>query len=226
MTSPVLADSRNVSISDEQWLAAARARARDGNWERSPQAVFAELRDQVRARESAGPPLSNCPYCEGHPPLRKFERHELQTVTPLLYCAACHGFWAAGDSITRGMADPGYVHPALEAARAPRRCRTCFGHLKPDDTCTGCGKALPPLNCPQCGKTMDRVKEQGVFLDQCTPCMGVWFDMGEITAVFHLAPPQGLAASTVDEHACDDEPSGWMVALNVLSRLLLPYLLL
>jgi hypothetical protein len=41
-------------------------------------------------------------------------------------------------------------------------------------------------------------------------------------AVFHLDPPQRLA-STVDEHACDGEPSGWLVALNV-SRIVLPYL--
>ncbi len=53
---------------------------------------------------------------------------------------------------------------------------------------------------------------------------GIWFDIGEIARVHGLEEPQGLAASTVDEHATDDEPPGWLIAANVLSRMIFPYL--
>ena len=151
-------------------------------------------------------------------------RFELQTVSPLMYCNACYGFWSTGDALSRGPVDPGVVHPALEAARAPRRCRACFGHLKPDHTCAKCGKALPPLDCPNCGKTMERIERDGIQLDKCEPCTGVWFDTGEIAAVHRLVPAQGLAASTVDEHASDDEPPGWLTAAMMVGRVLVPFL--
>lgn len=213
-----------MSISDDEWVAAARARAARGQWEREPDVVLAALRGAAAERAAAEPPLPACPYCQEHPRLQRFQRYELQTVRPLLYCPACYGFWAVGDALVRGVADPGVVHPALETGLAPRRCRACFGHLKPDNTCAKCGQELPRLACPQCGLEMERYEKEGVLLDQCGPCTGTWFDVGEVAAVFKLAPPQGLAASTVDEHAADDEPTGWLVALSVVSRLVFPYL--
>ena len=153
-----------------------------------------------------------------------FRRVELQTIDPLRFCLRCYGFWAVGDSLSRGVADPGYGHPALEQVMAPRRCRACHGRLKPDNTCRACGKVLPLLDCPACGKPMQRLEKDGVILDQCAPCRGTWFDIGEIVTIYQLAPYQGLAASTVDEHAADDEPSAWAIALDVVSRLVFPFL--
>jgi Zn-finger nucleic acid-binding protein len=213
-----------MTISDDEWAAAARARAAAGDWERPADAVFAELRAQADQRKVAAPPALLCPYCDSHPPLAILQRYELQTATPLRYCNNCYGFWAAGDSITAGLSEPGDGHPALHAARGPRRCRSCFGHLKPDGACAKCGKTLPPLNCPACGKVMERMTREGVQLDQCAPCTGVWFDTGEIAAVFKLEPAQGLAAATVDEHATDDDPPEWLTAAMVVGRMVLPFL--
>lgn len=151
-------------------------------------------------------------------------RYELQTIDPLRFCQNCYGFWAVGDSLSRGVADPGTGHPALEQSMAPRRCRACHGRLKPDHTCRECGQPLPTLSCPACGQPMQRMEKDGILLDQCAPCRGVWFDIGEIVAVYSLVPAQGLAASTVDEHAHDDEPPAWAVALGVASRAILPFL--
>jgi Zn-finger nucleic acid-binding protein len=213
-----------VAISaDDRWIADARARAAAGGWERDSEAIFEDLRRQARATPTQEV-YPDCPFCADHPRLLKFPRHELQSATPLLFCGTCHGFWAVGDAISRGVSDPGNFHPALATGPAPRRCRGCFGHLKPDNTCAKCGAELPKLSCPVCKETMERAEFKGVTIDQCGPCMGVWFDMGEIAAAFELGSQQGLAASTVDEHATDDEPPAWWFAANILGRLFLPFL--
>ena len=213
-----------MTASDEAWLAAARARASAGEWERPAEAMFADVKRHATARAASEPATPKCPYCSEHPALLRFQRFELQTIEPLLFCGSCFGFWAKGDALARGVADPGHAHPALEAGLAPRRCRACFGHLKPDNTCAKCGQPLPSLQCPACSATMERFDKEGVTLDQCAACNGVWFDIGEIVRVYGVARVQGLAASTVDEHAYDDEPPGWLIALNVVSRIAFPFL--
>jgi Zn-finger nucleic acid-binding protein len=212
-----------VGISDEQWLAAARARAASGSWERSADEVLNELRASAKPVEFPEGTL-RCPFCAERPPLSILQRYEAATANPLRYCNTCYGFWAVGDALTNGIADPDDETPALSAALAPRRCRACFGHLKPDNTCARCGKALPLLNCPQCGNQMQRIEREKIQLDQCAACMGVWFDTGEIAAVYHLQPAQGLAMSTVDEHATDGQGPDWLSAAMIVGRMALPFL--
>jgi len=217
------ADYHFVTVSDDQWVAAARARAASGEWERPAEVILAELRQQAAAKTASQPPLPPCPACAEHPAMLKLPRYELLTQDPLLYCGACYGFWAVGDSLARGVADPGYIHPALETTTAPRRCRTCFGHLKPDDTCAKCGGRSPELNCPACGAPMERFDQGGVRLDQCAPCRGTWFDTGEIVAAYKLVPVQSLAMSTVDELASENEPPAWWIAASILGRLFIAF---
>lgn len=217
-----------MTTADDRWLAAARTRSAAGTWERDADAIFADLRRQAELLRSAegpaGAPQPRCPYCASHPEMLVFRRRELRTIDPLRLCPQCYGFWAVGDSLARGVADPGDEHPALAQALAPRRCRSCHGRLKPDNSCRSCGKSLPLLDCPECRRPMDRYEKDGILLDQCPPCRGTWFDIGEIVAVHRLPIHQGLAASTVDEHAADDEPPGWAVALDIISRLVFPFL--
>ena len=70
---------------------------------------------------------------------------------------------------------------------------------------------------------MDRFDKAGIRLDACSRCHGTWFDIGEITHVYRIPIPQGLAASTVDEHAADDESPGWLTFLSAVARIALPY---
>lgn len=219
------ADDRGMTISsDERWLADARARAAAGRWEREAETVFSELRRQAEARVASQPPEPRCPACPGHPSMRAFPRYELISSDPFLYCPVCYGFWAVGDALARGVADAGFVHPALEAVPAPRRCKKCFGHLKPDNVCAKCGEAPDLLPCPLCSKPMERFERESMQLDECAPCRGTWFDTGEIARVFKLEPVQGLAASTVDENAPDEVPPPWLLAASVLVRMFLPFL--
>ena len=71
---------------------------------------------------------------------------------------------------------------------------------------------------------MERHEQEGIVLDQCGPCRGTWFDIGEVVVVHKLPRHQGLAASTVDEHGAANEPPGWTVALGIISRLVFPFL--
>ena len=210
---------------DEAWLSQARARVAAGSaWERSTAEIEAAARAVRDTRQDSAPDALCCPYCDAHPPLELFRRYEMVSSTPLRYCPRCYGFWAAGDALARGAADPYDDHPALQPARAPRRCRACGGHLKPNDDCARCGRPLPPLDCPQCKRAMDRMEQHGVKLDMCLACKGLWFDMGELAAVYNLQPVQGLAASTVDEHATDDAPPDWATAIWLVARLFAPFL--
>ena len=162
-----------------------------------------------------------CPYCEARPELETVRRYEVVSGEPLLRCPACYDFWAKGDALGTGVRDPNDDHPSFFAVVAPPRCRACHGRLKSDETCSKCGVGLKPLSCPVCGRQMERWTKDNVRLDSCAACTGVWFDIGEIAAVYGLAPPQSWPASLVDEHAADDEPAGWemflMGALHVLA---------
>lgn len=42
------------------------------------------------------------------------------------------------------------------------------------------GSASSPMVCPACGQLMDLDKIDGVEIDHCTKCYGVWLDAGEL----------------------------------------------
>ncbi len=42
-----------------------------------------------------------------------------------------------------------------------------------------------PVRCPRCAADMERSLRQGVEVDYCTRCLGVWFDRGEVERVFN-----------------------------------------
>ena len=39
------------------------------------------------------------------------------------------------------------------------------------------------LTCPVCGGTMREVNRNGVLIDTCTQCRGVWLDRGELEKI-------------------------------------------
>jgi len=174
---------------------------------------------------AAGPATRRltCPACEEAPGLEVFRRYELLTAEPLRYCPRCYGFWAAGDALARGVADPGSAgHPAVLAARAPLRCRACLGHLDANETCRKCGKRLPRYACPSCGKEMERRTEGGVALDACSACRGTWFDVGELSSVYGLEPPPTAMGRLFGELDPVEERDLIMTALSLVARLFLP----
>lgn len=41
------------------------------------------------------------------------------------------------------------------------------------------------MDCPRCTSPLERTLRQGVEVDYCTGCLGVWFDRGEVERVFN-----------------------------------------
>lgn len=41
------------------------------------------------------------------------------------------------------------------------------------------------MRCPRCATPLEAAVRQGVDLDYCTTCLGVWFDRGEVERVFN-----------------------------------------
>ena len=44
---------------------------------------------------------------------------------------------------------------------------------------------MQPITCPRCRTHMAAADREGVEVDICRTCLGVWFDRGEIDKVFH-----------------------------------------
>ena len=67
------------------------------------------------------------------------------------------------------------------------------------------------MDCPVDGTTLQMSERQGIEIDYCPQCRGVWLDRGELdkiierTGVMH-GPPQGQPASDRSGHAAT---GGW-----------------
>jgi Zn-finger nucleic acid-binding protein len=39
------------------------------------------------------------------------------------------------------------------------------------------------LNCPFCGSSMSKIEKNGVIIDRCPNCLGIWLDKGELDKI-------------------------------------------
>lgn len=44
-------------------------------------------------------------------------------------------------------------------------------------------KELHSMRCPKCGMELTEIAHQGIRIDKCTSCGGVWLDAGELEQV-------------------------------------------
>lgn len=111
------------------------------------------------------------------------------------FCPRCGGLWfdrgevgelARRDrSALRGMV----VDPSV---RINPPCHECQAPLDRNaEKCAACGHKNV-IACPVCDRTMERRPVDGLILDVCKNCQGVWFDNAELTAIWRL----NLAAAT------------------------------
>lgn len=72
--------------------------------------------------------------------------------------------------------------------------------------------------CPKCGHELAERAHQGVTLDVCTQCQGIWLDRGELAKVIgaaRRAEADRVAAEAprrerpVDDFADDSSDDGW-----------------
>lgn len=48
------------------------------------------------------------------------------------------------------------------------------------------------MKCPKCGYDLITGEWDGIQIDQCTHCHGIWFDAGEAEALIKVSPPNVL----------------------------------
>jgi len=117
-------------------------------------------------------------------------------VLTLDHCARCGGVWFERGEVqqlaARTPADLwAEVAPRVEAPRPP--CHTCGAPLDRDaEKCAACGMRNE-IDCPSCDQTMARRDVNGLVLDICERCHGVWFDNRELAAVWKLAVDAQMA---------------------------------
>lgn len=50
---------------------------------------------------------------------------------------------------------------------------------------------MPILVCPNDGGAMQELNRNGVLIDVCTTCRGVWLDRGELKKLLSMRPANG-----------------------------------
>jgi len=78
----------------------------------------------------------------------------------------------------------------LDAARAARLKREAERAAKEKADETKRLKDLHFMKCPKCGHDMKEEKLQNVTIERCSHCEGIFFDAGELEAVFRQQAEQ------------------------------------
>lgn len=105
----------------------------------------------------------NCPKCKSELEVLKVKGLNI------LYCKDCKGMWIKTATLKKiaNMLDlkTEIVNPVeMEAINVKEE----------------------PKICPECTKTMEKVYFNGIIVDKCTTCNGIWFDNGELSKYFRL----------------------------------------
>jgi uncharacterized protein len=48
------------------------------------------------------------------------------------------------------------------------------------------------MKCPKCGSDLDEVELLAIKVDQCTRCLGIYFDKGELELLLEAQEPKGF----------------------------------
>jgi Zn-finger nucleic acid-binding protein len=122
------------------------------------------------------------------------------------YCGACGGVWFdRGEAAALQASSPsGYKWPLAAPAAYSVQCHGCGQAVDRDaGACGSCGRANV-LDCPVCHDHMEITTHDGLSLDVCRGCRGVWFDAKELSRIRTAAPlarqgdPAGDAARARD----------------------------
>ena len=128
-----------------------------------------------------------CPVCLGV----TMEKARVGTDGGLLldHCRRCGGVWfEAGELLLLRQRGAALfwraIAPRSDAFRM--QCHSCQSFIDRNDTkCATCGW-MNRLDCPLCQQPMQRGTHQGLTLDSCTSCKGVWFDHHELSSIWSL----------------------------------------
>lgn len=144
-----------------------------------------------------------CPVCLGV----ALTPYRPAADSPLVidHCGRCGGVWFDAGEVTALKS----LQPESLLAAVPLRddahrmkCHECHASFDRNlPACPACGRQNL-LACPVCRATLKAVEHDGLRLDACAACHGVWFDNVELAAIWNgkvaaLAARTGRAASTL-----------------------------
>jgi Zn-finger nucleic acid-binding protein len=129
-----------------------------------------------------------CPVCLGvRLDKRRVGRHG---AVVLDHCDRCGGVWfEKGEVQALRQLRPRdlLAHVAPQAGVHHMRCRGCDGVVSREATaCLACDQPVR-LDCPSCDRPLETRDYQGVRLDFCGRCRGVWFDQHELKDLWRMS---------------------------------------
>jgi Zn-finger nucleic acid-binding protein len=128
-----------------------------------------------------------CPVCLGV----KLTKVRLAAAGELTLdrCERCGGIWFDEGEVAhlRRLRVEGVreeIRPADAVFRMP--CHSCRAVMERDaEKCPACGWGNE-FDCPLCSRPMKRREVEGLHLDFCGACRGVWFDQIELAEIWNL----------------------------------------
>lgn len=133
-----------------------------------------------------------CPVCLGvmmeKTPIGRVAIGQRKTLL-LDHCGRCGGVWfEAGEVQLLRDSDAKQLWEAVVPREETFRmqCHGCHGFIdRSDESCASCGWHNA-LACPVCQRPMETATHEGVKLDACRSCKGVWFDHDELSFIWRL----------------------------------------
>jgi Zn-finger nucleic acid-binding protein len=132
-----------------------------------------------------------CPACLGV----ALANTKVAQNTAIDHCGRCGGTWIPRTQIDRLRRVPTQAVRAMvtRSDEAGFLCHSCHSPMDRDAArCAGC-KWHNALECPSCGKGMQRITEQGVTADVCRRCEGMWLDHHELSVLWAVAAAVAVA---------------------------------
>jgi Zn-finger nucleic acid-binding protein len=166
-----------------------------------------------------------CPVCVGV--TQEKQRFDLPRVPSsrarepgelvLDHCARCGGVWFGhGEVQLLRKVDPQTVWASIVRREGVHRmqCHNCQSHIERNrKSCAACGWNVS-LDCPACDRPMQHAFHDGINLDVCRSCKGVWFDHDELELIWKL---QVNALVAKRKSALNDAGMGSLVVLDALT---------
>jgi Zn-finger nucleic acid-binding protein len=152
-----------------------------------------------------------CPVCLGV----KMEKVVVDAGLTLDHCARCGGVWFEAGEVQRlRKTDAAALWRAIVQRDGVHamQCHACRTHMpRTAPSCSACGWKAE-LDCPVCDRPMRVAEQDGMRLDYCTHCRGVWFDHDELTGIWKIEA--GALVKRRGSRALD--AAGDIVLLDVL----------
>jgi Zn-finger nucleic acid-binding protein len=61
------------------------------------------------------------------------------------------------------------------------------------------------MNCPRCETTLAEIDRDGITIDRCERCRGIWLDRGELEKLLARAPESARQGRARSDHDDDDD---------------------